>query len=375
MKPSDFFVEEEDPVWDLHGRDPWEATQRVFNSPLVERLRRTPQDNIDDVDVAYGLAKLTHEELRKFGTGNTNLRLNDEELTTALRSLRSVLKRLGIEFDPPFRDFNGFHSYWSGHDMSGSWAARRGYLNDLFSPILSCLDRLEDERSQAGSVRGVDGELKNLIFASTGPKPEIVLRDAINNVIEVTKNAEYCLFYDRPLAKAGLTWGALVGWWRATSQFGNMAWEEVARNLYGRLSESVKHNPAERLVLRTYCERYRNEQALTLPALLPQVYLHYDPLTRQQRDGRPSVLIRERMDFLLLLPGQARVILEVDGKQHYAQGDTASPPLYAEMVAADRRLRLRGYDVYRFGGFELGQPSADVLLRQFFDELLAKYVS
>ncbi|MCA1607131.1 MAG: hypothetical protein LC775_17050 [Acidobacteria bacterium] len=373
MKPSDFFVEDEDPAWDLRDRAAWESMGQVFNSSLVERLRRAPQDDIDDVDAAYGLAKLTHEELRKFGTSNSNLRLNDEELTTALRSLRSVLKRVGIEFDPPFRDFNGFHGYWSSHDMSGSWAARRGYLNDLFSPIYSCLDRLEDERSETSSVRGVDGELKNLIFASTGPKPEIVLRDAINNVIEVTKNAEYCLFYDRPLAKAGLTWGALVEWWQATRHFDGMPGEEVARNLYGRLSESVKHNPAERLVLRTYCERYRSEEASTLPALLPQVYLHYDPLTRQQRGGRPSVLVRERMDFLLLLPGQVRIVLEVDGKQHYAQGDTASPRLYAEMVAADRGLRLRGYDVYRFGGFELSQPGAEELLRQFFDTLLSKY--
>ena len=29
------------------------------------------------------------------------------------------------------------------------------------------------------AVTGVVGELKNLIFASTGPKPEIVLRDAL----------------------------------------------------------------------------------------------------------------------------------------------------------------------------------------------------
>ena len=45
------------------------------------------------------------------------------------------------------------------------------------------------------------------------------------------------------------------------------------------------------------------------------------------------------MDFLLLLPRGVRVVLEVDGKQHYAGGDTASPRLYSEMVSEDRGLR------------------------------------
>ncbi len=37
-------------------------------------------------------------------------------------------------------------------------------------------------------LQGVDGELKNLIFAARGPKPRIVLRDAINNVIEIVSS-------------------------------------------------------------------------------------------------------------------------------------------------------------------------------------------
>jgi very-short-patch-repair endonuclease len=66
-------------------------------------------------------------------------------------------------------------------------------------------------------------------------------------------------------------------------------------------------------------------------------------------------------------------VLEVDGKQHYAEGDTASPRLYSEMVSEDRKLRLRGYDVYRFGGHELTTTGAADLLREFFRELLTIY--
>jgi hypothetical protein len=58
-------------------------------------------------------------------------------------------------------------------------------------------------------------------------------------------------------------------------------------------------------------------------------------------------------------------VLEVGGQQHYADGDTASPKLYSEMVAEDRKLRLRGYDFYRLGGYELVDHNAADMLRQF----------
>jgi hypothetical protein len=63
--------------------------------------------------------------------------------------------------------------------------------------------------SRAGA-RGVVGDFKNLIFAADGPKPELVLRDAVNNTIEIVKHADRCLVYDRPLPADGLSWGALV---------------------------------------------------------------------------------------------------------------------------------------------------------------------
>jgi hypothetical protein len=373
MKPSDFFIEQEDPDWGISGGDPEDRWITVFDAERVEQLRRQPDSMADDIETAYALAQLAHDELLAYGTAGGE-RLSDEELAVVLRSLRAVLNRRGISFDPPFRDFKGFHGYWSKHDMGGTggWAARRGYLNDLFTPIHSQLDQLEDERGTNANVRGVDGQIKNLIFASNGPKPEIVLRDAINNVIEVTRNAEYCLFYDQPLDEGGLTWGQLVAWWRTTA---GLADESVARALYSRLSASVRDNPAEYLVFRTYCERYGRADAVELPALLPQIYLHFDPLTLRQRHGRASVLERERMDFLLLLPGSVRVVVEVDGKQHYAEGDTASPQRYSEMMAEDRRLRLRGYEVFRFGGFELAQPGASAMLRSFFDDLLSRHSS
>ena len=219
-------------------------------------------------------------------------------------------------------------------------------------------------------LRGVDGELRNLIFAAHGPKPRIVLRDAINNVIEIVENADKCLVYDRPLDTAGLSWGQLTAWWTETSP---EAGANPARSLFQRLRASLD-SPAEKVLFNAYGARHGQDGGDMVPGLLPQIYLHYDPYTVRElarREGEP--LKRQRMDFLMLFADRSRVVIEVDGKQHYADDDIASPRRYAEMVSEDRRLSLAGYEVYRFGGAELhpDDPAAPHRVQQFFDALLA----
>lgn len=110
--------------------------------------------------------------------------------------------------------------------------------------------------------------------------------------------------FDRPLGSEGLTWQALVDWWRARQ--GSSDEREAARNLYERLQRSLGGNDPEKLVLRTYAERYRPDGGFQLPALVPQVYLHYDPYTKAELGPEGQVLGRQRMDFLLLFPDQSR---------------------------------------------------------------------
>lgn len=230
-------------------------------------------------------------------------------------------------------------------------------------------DTLQDLVDRAG-VGGVAGELKNIIFASNGPKPKIVLRDALANTIEITEGASTCLVYDRPLPEEGLTWDALVDWWAEGALDG--ANPQVAgHHLYRRLHESLESDP-EHLLLKTYAQRYSGASGGGQPALLPQVYLHYDPYLRRDPERRPGAVVRQRMDFLLLLPGRRRVVLEVDGRHHYAERNgAASPQLYAQMAREDRRLRLAGYEVYRFGGDEFTVPDGGkAMLENFFTQLL-----
>lgn len=231
-------------------------------------------------------------------------------------------------------------------------------------------DALQDLVYRAAGGGGVAGELKNLIFASDGPKPKLVLRDAIANTIEITENAHTCLVYDRPLPEQGLTWAALVDWW-ATETLHETNLHVAGHHLYRRLQQSLDDGP-ERTVLRTYARRYGRPDGGSTPALLPQVYLHYDPYLRTDPQRRPDAVVRQRMDFLLLLPGRRRVVLEVDGRQHYATDDgIASTSRYAQMVREDRRLQLAGYDVYRFGGAEFTEAGGgEAMLERFFTRLL-----
>jgi very-short-patch-repair endonuclease len=226
---------------------------------------------------------------------------------------------------------------------------------------------------QIGSA--VRGSMKNLIFAAIGPKPEVVLDDALNNDLRIVKHEQHCLIYDRPLAAHGLTWGELASWWADRQKLTDRPEREIFLSLHQRLLASLdKDNGAERRIFSAYAKRYR-EHGAGIPALIPQVYLHYDPYTQSRYKPGTSPLQRQRMDFLLLLPHRAGVVIECDGQQHYADDNgQANPRRYAAMVTEDRELRLKGYEVYRFGGADLTDtPSTQRLLDTFFDRLAERY--
>jgi hypothetical protein len=134
-----------------------------------------------------------------------------------------------------------------------------------------------------------------------------------------------------------------VSWWLENGHAATNNPDEAGRALYGRLEQSLDSEP-EKILMRQSFKTLRGPLGDKLAALVPQVYLHYDPYTVRERGG-PGPLARQRMDFLLLMKGGRRVVLEIDGKQHYSEGERPSPRLYADMVIEDRRLRLSGYEL------------------------------
>jgi hypothetical protein len=229
---------------------------------------------------------------------------------------------------------------------------------------------------------GVSAAPKNLIFASIKAKPDLYFTDAINNDIAIRNNTD-ALIYDRFLGDSGLLWSTMVEWWQENE--GLSVPKKAQQELYKRLLLSVREatSPGEYTLFDTYYREFPSKVNDQLPALIPQVYLHYDPRTIKERGNNP-VLLRQRMDFLMLLDHNVRIVIEVDGKHHYADGEKASAIKYANMVAEDRRLRLAGYELYRFGGAEFSDvtvmdgrytigPVAKQVAADFFQQLFEKH--
>jgi hypothetical protein len=229
---------------------------------------------------------------------------------------------------------------------------------------------------------GVSGTPKNLIFASINTKPDLYFTDAISNDIAI-RNKTDALIYDQFLSDSGLLWTTLAEWWQEREGLASLKESKTA--LCKRLRQSVRNacSPGETALFETYYRVFSKVLSDRLPALVPQVYLHYDFRTRKER-GRDPALLRQRMDLLLLLDHNVRIVIEVDGKQHYADGEKASPTKYGEMAAEDRRLRLAGYELYRFGGAEFQDvvmsnnkcvigPKAEQIAISFFRELFERH--
>jgi len=234
------------------------------------------------------------------------------------------------------------------------------------------------------NVRGVGNEVKNIIFAGIGGKPDIVLDDSLSNTIKMIDNGVDCLVYNQIVPSDGLKWKELVMWWSNKDEYD----ENNADKLFDRLIKSMDSNPEKNFMWVYYQCFIKGKSNPDLPALIPQVYCHYDPKSAVMRKG--TVYVHQRMDFLMLFSDKERVVIEIDGMQHYSdeqelevlldkkvdkvRKSIASSKKYAEMVEDDRKLKLYGYNVFRFGGYEFMQeqhPKSKIM--HFFDRLFELY--
>ncbi|WP_225884568.1 hypothetical protein [Streptomyces sp. fd1-xmd] len=212
---------------------------------------------------------------------------------------------------------------------------------------------------------------KNIIFASL-TKPDIRFQSAMDNDIEIVGNRDDSLVYDRPTPEDGLRWRDLQTWWQDKHEIPTEA--DAKTSLYRRLRHSLPDNsPGQHNLFACY-HQILGTKVYDHPVLLPEVWLHWDHQAVRERG--PQALLRSRMDFLLLLPHGQRIVLEVDGSQHYTRdrGQRPDTAKYAETMAADRDLKLRGYEVFRFGHDELKDATAARgLLEQFLPALFQRF--
>lgn len=324
---------------------------------LIERLWIIEDDSFDGIILGNGGLRAQIERHIHHNPGDW--------------SVDELFGRLGV-YDASDRRFVLFLEGLTSADVRPDSKEQLRFVQLLNESLRQCGVELQEAGTDGGYpifrafglAKGVRGRPKNLIFASQ-VKPDLRFRDAVNNDIEIVTNADKVLVYERAISLEGLRWKELQDWW---SERENLSNQEAKRTLYKRLLDSLPLNsPPQRLFFETYFKQFR-EAIPMLPALLPEVWLHWDPRTVQER-GR-NALLRFRMDFLMLLPNNVRVVIEVDGKHHYADSNgIADSSRYAAMMAADRELRLAGYDVYRFGSGELCGDGGCALTKEFFEGL------
>lgn len=218
--------------------------------------------------------------------------------------------------------------------------------------------------------------IKNIIFAAKY-KPDIVLNDALSNDIEVV-NANGALIYDQGIPANGITWELLVNWYELLDVDNT---EEQMEQLFCNCLDSKP----EKIFYKAYIS-YLKLHGKHIPALIPQVYMYYDPKTQKQRELK--IFEHQKMDFMMIISPLQRVVFEIDGQQHYAEDELApgtqykhyaSPARYAEMMRTHREMTLAGYDVYRFGGKEflandhISEEDIISNLSLFFNRLFEKY--
>ena len=224
--------------------------------------------------------------------------------------------------------------------------------------------------------QGTQEPIKNIIFAAKY-KPDIVLDDALSNEIRVV-NANGALIYDQGIPADGISWETLSTWYELLDI-------ENTEKKMAHLFYNCLDSEPEKLFYKAYIS-YLKSHTKQIPALIPQVYMYYDPKTKSQRDWQ--IFEHQKMDFMMIISPSQRVVFEIDGSQHYAEDEVvpgtkykhyASPIRYAEMMKAHREMCLAGYDVYRFGGRELWvneQTSEEEIIsniKAFFDKLFDKY--
>lgn len=126
---------------DLFATD-WPGS--TLRTDLIKDALKGPLEGCTDVDLADTLVRLLHQELEAFGTHGRVSITDDDDFRLLVRTCQRVTKRAGVSFpNLPFRDLSGFRTHWSDNGMSGSWAARRKYANDLLLPVEEEIYRLQ----------------------------------------------------------------------------------------------------------------------------------------------------------------------------------------------------------------------------------------
>lgn len=149
MRIDDFFQEPPD------TGNPWESQNPELNTELLTQLLQGTALDPNPLETALSLTRFVREEYEAFGTETAGLRVSEDEARVALRTLRLVLQRQGIEFKPPWRDFSSFKGHWLAEGAYGNWQARRDIIEKWFRPVQDQLDEADEQQFMGALTEGI----------------------------------------------------------------------------------------------------------------------------------------------------------------------------------------------------------------------------
>ena len=200
------------------------------------------------------------------------------------------------------------------------------------------------------------------LYFSGNKKPDIIVKDLTRGILE-TMNLNGNVYVEIS-SNDYLSWEVLAN--KLKSDFPD--YSSLLKKMYGSIPTL---SPQARKFFKVYLGMTVELKLLGLPALIPEFYLHYDPMTIKFRGGK--ALESQRCDFYMKM-AEKEIIFEIDGIQHYANRDnTVNRSGYGKQCAWDRERLLRGYEIYRFGTAEFDGPDSEKMIEQFFRQLFAKF--
>lgn len=135
--------------------NPWGGEPQIgpeqVDAERFDSLRGGRLAGVSDEDAAEDLLSFVYDELTAFGTGGGEMMTNDQ-VRRAISGLNAVMKRVGVELEIPFRDFNSFKAYWLRSGGYNSYAARREILDGIFHEPLARVMAVRDRKLSATLV-------------------------------------------------------------------------------------------------------------------------------------------------------------------------------------------------------------------------------
>ncbi len=192
-------------------------------------------------------------------------------------------------------------------------------------------------------------------------KIQLMIQDVVESDLTIIDDLKdlYMVFAEN-ISEDGLTWGQLFEWWEKRN---GKTRQDLIRKL-----RSVCNEP-EKFFFDEYYSLYKDDY---YPAILPQVTISYSPILSKSDLEKLNIVPEHRytMDFMVIPNKNTKIVIEIDGIEHYSYKNpdninVASTRLYAEQMKSDRKLKLKGYTIFRFGGHEFKGTFKD----EFKDEV------